>query len=191
MFRLTIKNLLANKVRFALTTFGVMLAVSFVVSAFVLGDGLRSSFTSVSEDITSGVDIEVRNVAEFGDALPLPMSTVADVAAVDGVADAVAVIESADDSVRPIKANGDFITTNGPPQLAFSWIDNKQLSPFRLVDGAPPEIGEFTIDVDSAAKHDFVIGRQLRADRARWSRNPHGCRARPRSAPTMRRSGRC
>ncbi|MBV1894313.1 MAG: hypothetical protein KUG57_09720, partial [Ilumatobacteraceae bacterium] len=68
MFRLTIKNLLANKVRFALTTFGVTLAVAFVVSAFVLGDGLRSSFTDVSEEITAGVDIEVRNVADFGDA---------------------------------------------------------------------------------------------------------------------------
>ena len=42
MFRLTIKSLRANKVRFALTTFGVMLAVSFVVSAFVLVVVLRS-----------------------------------------------------------------------------------------------------------------------------------------------------
>ena len=76
MFRLTIKNLWANKVRFALTTFGVMLAVSFVVSAFVLGDGLRSTFTGVSEEITAGVDLEVRNVADFGDAPPLPADTV-------------------------------------------------------------------------------------------------------------------
>ena len=158
MFRLTFKSLLANKVRFALTTFGVMLAVSFVVSAFVLGDGLRSSFTDVSEDITAGVDLEVRNVADFGDAPPLSMSTVADVTAVDGVADAVAVVEATDDAVRPVKANGDFITTNGPPQLAFNWIDNDQLSPFSLVDGAPPEVGEFTIDLDSAEKHGFVIG---------------------------------
>ena len=158
MFRLTIKNLLANKVRFALTTFGVMLAVSFVVSAFVLGDGLRSSFTTVSEDITAGVDIEVRNVADFGDAAPLPMSTVTAVSTVDGVADAVAVIEAADDAVRPIKANGDYITTEGPPQLAFNWIDNEQLSAFTLIDGAAPDVGEFTIDLDSAAKHGFVIG---------------------------------
>ena len=76
MFRLTFKNLLANKVRFALTTFGVMLAVSFVVAAFVLGDGLRSSFTTVSEEVTAGVDLEVRNVADFGDAPPLPADTV-------------------------------------------------------------------------------------------------------------------
>ena len=158
MLRLTLKNLLANKVRFALTTFGVMLAVSFVVSAFVLGDGLRSSFTDVSEEITAGVDLEVRNVADFGDAPPLSADTVSIVAALDGVADAVASIEAADNAVRPIKANGENIPTDGPPQLAFNWIDNEQLSPLTLVDGAPPQIGEFTMDVDSAAKHGFVIG---------------------------------
>ena len=158
MLRLTLKNLGANKVRFALTTFGVMLAVSFVVSAFVLGDGLRSTFTDVSEDITSGVDLEVRNVVEFGDAEPLSIEVVATVAAVEGVADAVANIEAAYDSVRPIKGNGDNITTDGPPQLAFNWIDNEQLSPFSLVKGAPPEVGEFAIDYGSADKHDFVIG---------------------------------
>ena len=47
MLQLTLKNLRANKVRFALTTFGVTLAVSFVVSAFVLGDGLRCASGSL------------------------------------------------------------------------------------------------------------------------------------------------
>ena len=158
MYRLTIKNLWANKVRFALTTFGVMLAVSFVVSAFVLADGLRSTFTGVSEEITAGVDLEVRNVSDFGEVPPLPADTVHTVAAVDGVADAVASIESADNAVRPIRANGDVISTDGPPQLAFNWIDNEQLSAFGLVDGAPPQIGEFTMDVDAASEYGFVIG---------------------------------
>ena len=158
MFRLTFKNLKANKVRFALTTFGVILAVSFVVSAFVLGDGLRSSFTKVSEEVTAGVDLEVRNVADFGDAPPLSPNTVSVVAAVDGVADAAPSIEAADNAVRPIRANGETIPTDGPPQLAFNWIDNQQLSPFALVDGAAPQVGEFTMDFDSAAKYGFVIG---------------------------------
>jgi putative ABC transport system permease protein len=158
MHRLAFKNLVANKLRFALTTFGVILAVSFVVSAFVLGDGLRSTFTDVSEDITAGVDLEVRNVAEFGDDPALPADTVSVVAGVDGVADAVASIEAAENAVRPIKANGDTIATDGPPQLAFNWIDNPALSAFTLVDGAPPAIGEFTMDVDAVENHDFVIG---------------------------------
>jgi putative ABC transport system permease protein len=158
MFRLITRNLWANKVRFSLTTFGVVLAVSFVVSALVLGDGLRSTFTDVSEEITAGVDLEVRNVADLGETPPLPADTVSTVAAVDGVADAAAIIESAHNAVRPIMANGDIIPTGGPPQLAFNWIDNEELSAFRLVDGAPPSIGEFTIDVDAASKYGFIIG---------------------------------
>jgi putative ABC transport system permease protein len=164
MYRLTIKNLLANKVRFALTTFGVILAVSFVVSAFVLGDGLRSSFTKVSEDVTAGVDLQVRSHADFGDAPPLAADTVSTVADVPGVADAVANIESADSAVRPIMPDGESIQTNGPPLLSFNWIDNPQLSPFTLVDGAPPHIGEFTMDFASAAKYGFVIGDTYRVD---------------------------
>src|SRR5215218_4914788 len=158
MFRLTIKHLLANKVRFALTALGVTLAVSFVVSAFVLGDGLRSTFTQVSQEVTAGVDLEVRNTADFGDPPALPPDSVATVARVDGVADAVASIESGDNAVRPIRPNGDTIPTDGPPQLAFNWIDNPQLSAFTLVSGAPPRVGEFTMDLDAAAKYGFVLG---------------------------------
>ena len=159
MFRLTLKNLLANKVRFALTTFGVMLAVSFVVSAFVLGDGLRSSFTDVSEEVTAGVDLEVRNVADFGDAPPLPAGhrghrrRASTASPTPSPASRRPTTPSA--RSRPTAST---IPTDGPPQLAFNWIDNPQLSAFTLVDGAPPQVGEFTMDVDSAAKHGFVIG---------------------------------
>ena len=159
MLRLTIKNLLANKVRFALTTFGVMLAVSFVVSAFVLGDGLRSSFSTVTEEATAGVDLEVRTVAEFGEPADLPMSIVDRVAGVDGVADAVPVIEADDNAVRPLRADGEPLPLSGQPQMAFNWADNDELSSFTLVDGAAPAVGQFTMDVDAADTHGFEIGR--------------------------------
>jgi putative ABC transport system permease protein len=158
MFRLTLKNLRANKIRFALTTFGVTLAVSFVVAAFVLADGLRSTFNDVASDITAGVDLEVRPVSEFGDPDPLPFDFASIVANVDGVAYAAPNVEARENSVRPILADGSTITTDGPPQLAYNWVDNEQLSPFSLVDGAAPEAGQFTVDLDSATEHDFVIG---------------------------------
>ena len=53
--KLTLRNLRANTGRFAMTTFGVVLAVSFVVSAFVLGDGLRRTFGDLTTDIAGGV----------------------------------------------------------------------------------------------------------------------------------------
>ena len=158
MFRLTVKNLAANRIRFALTTFAVVLAVSFVVSAFVLTDGLRSSFGTLSEDIVAGTDLEVRPAGDFGTDDRLDPSLVSEAAAVDGVAEAAGAFLATDNTVRPVNADGDEIPATGPPQLAFGWIDSEALSQFRLVEGSAPGSGEFTMDLDSAANHGFSVG---------------------------------
>ncbi len=158
LHRLTLRNLTANKGRFALSTFGVLLAVSFVVSAFVLGDGLRKTFGELSAEIVSDTDLEVRPSDEFGQTTTITDADVAAVAAIDGVAAAAGDIEAPENAVRPILANGGSISTNGPPQLAFGWIDEPGLSAFALVEGTAPGPGEFVIDIDSAAKHNFVVG---------------------------------
>ncbi|MEO0495406.1 MAG: FtsX-like permease family protein [Actinomycetota bacterium] len=159
MLRLTLRNLAANKARFAMTTFAVVLGVGFVVASFVLSDGLRSTFGDLSEEITGETDLLVRPAAEFGEPLPLDEALVADINAVDGVANAVAFVEAPENGVQPIKADGTTITTQGPPQLMFSWTDDTALGSFTIVEGeAPDEPGEFTMDLDAAATHDFVIG---------------------------------
>ena len=159
MLRLTLKNLKANRVRFAMTTFAVVLAVSFVVSSFVLTDGLRSTFGDLSADIVEGTDLEVRPVEEFGQSTFLTDDEVAAVRDTDGVRVAQPIVEAVEQSVRPLKADGNEIDSFGPPQLAFSWIDDPQLSSFTVVEGsAPTGPGEFTMDLDSAADNDFVVG---------------------------------
>jgi putative ABC transport system permease protein len=156
--KLTIRNLRANTGRFAMTTFGVVLAVSFVVSAFVLGDGLRRTFADLSTEIVAGTDFEVRPIEQFGSIDFLTDADVATVLAVDGVADAVGLVEAPENSVRPITPAGEEIPTAGPPQLAFSWSDSQGFSPFTLVQGASPERGEFLLDLDSADRHGFEVG---------------------------------
>ena len=69
--KLTIRNLRANSGRFAMTTFGVVLAVSFVVSAFVLGDGLRRTFGDLTTDIVAGTDPGAGTVVEVGSSVGL------------------------------------------------------------------------------------------------------------------------
>lgn len=155
--KLTIRNLRANTGRFAMTTFGVVLAVSFVVSAFVLGDGLRQTFGNLSTDIVAGTDIEVRPADSFGTADRLDDDDLAAVLSADGVVDAVGIIEAPENSVRPITPDGDEISVAGPPQLAFSWSDNPGFSPLTLVEGDSPDTGEFLIDVGSAATYGFEI----------------------------------
>lgn len=158
MLRLTLKNLRANKVRFALTTFGVMLAVSFVVSAFVLGDGLRSTFGGVAEQTTAGIDLEVRPAADFGDPPPLPADLVDVVAGIEGVADTAPGLETGWDVVQLLDHDGQPVSSDGPPHIAYAWSDNAELSAFALVDGTSPGVGEFVIDLDSAADYDIAIG---------------------------------
>ncbi len=160
MFRLTWRSLRANRIRFTLTAVGVTLAVSFVVSAFVLADGLRSSFGEVSQEIAAGVDLEVRPVEpEFGDPERLDAQDLAAVTSVDGVRSAALVTEAEENTVRPITPDGEEITVNGPPQLAFSWVDDPGLNQFSVVDGrGPAGPGEWVVDVDSADRHDFEVG---------------------------------
>ncbi len=159
MLRLTLRNLSANKGRFAMTTFAVVLGVGFVVASFVLSDGLRSTFDDLSEEITSGTDLVIRPVSDFGEPLPLSDSLVAEIQMIDGVASAGAFVEAPENSVQPIKSDGTTISTSGPPQLMFSWMEDPALGSFALVDGsAPDEPGEFAMDIDAASTHGFVLG---------------------------------
>ena len=156
--KLTFRNLQANLGRFAMTTFGVVLAVSFVVSAFVLGDGLRNTFDGLSTEIVSGTDLEVRPTDEFGSVRTFDDEDVSIVLAVDGVDQAVGLVSAPENSVRPITPAGDEIPTAGPPQLAFNWTDAAGFSPLTLVEGTSPGMDEFLIDVGSATTHGFEIG---------------------------------
>ncbi|MEZ5412660.1 MAG: ABC transporter permease, partial [Acidimicrobiales bacterium] len=160
MLRLTLKNLAGNRVRFALTAFAVVLAVSFVVSSFVLTDGLRQQFDGLSAEIVGGTDLMVRPVdPDFGETPNLPDSLVAQAAATDGVVAAAPVVGAPDNAIRPIPPDGELIGTNGPPQIAVNWVDDPALSSFTLVEGrAPTADGEFAMDVDAAATHGFSLG---------------------------------
>ncbi|NNF54847.1 MAG: ABC transporter permease [Acidimicrobiales bacterium] len=157
MLKLTLRTLNANKIRLALTTFAVVLGVSFVVSSLVLGDGLRNSFGSLSEEIVGGTDLQVQPVSDFGTAQPLDASLLTAIEEIDGVHHAAGQVVA--DNIQPIRADGTPVSTVGPPLLGFSWVDDPALSGFTVVDGRAPDRGlEFTIDEDAAAANDMRIG---------------------------------
>lgn len=157
MLTLTLRTLNANKMRLALTAFAVVLGVSFIVSSFVLGDGLRRNFSSLSEEIVAGVDLEVQPDADFGSALPLEASLLDSIAAVDGVRIAEGQVVA--EGIQPIKADGTPITTTGAPLIGFSWVDEPILNSFTIVEGRAPDEGlEFSIDSDAAEKHALEVG---------------------------------
>jgi putative ABC transport system permease protein len=168
MFRLALKNLAANKIRLGLTALAIVLGVGFVVSSFVLRDGLKDSFAGLSEEIVGDTDFGITplssgDVSAFEiDESIVELLTEEDleiVRGVDGVRIAEGSVSGNDNGIQPIKADGSTIPTNGPPQIGFSWGDEGQLNPLVIVEGDAPESpGEWVIDLDAAADHGFVIG---------------------------------
>jgi len=156
MFRLSIKNLAANKIRLGLTGLAIVLGVGFVVSSFVLRDGLKESFSSLSEDIVGDVDLSVESILDND---PLTEQDLQIIRDTPGIRVAVGGVAADDNLIQPIKDDGTTITNQGPPQVSFSWTDESQLNPNDIVDGRPPTgAGEWIVDIGAADRHDFVVG---------------------------------
>lgn len=155
MLRLSLKTMLANKLRVLLTSLAVVLGVGFVVASFVLSDGLTDSFGELSREIYEGTDLTIEPVDNFG-AEPMTTETLDTVLAEPGVRLAAGGI--GDDGIQPVRADGTILESFGPPMIGSTHIVDPDLSPVTLVEGTAPSPGTFAMDVDTAADEGFVIG---------------------------------
>lgn len=158
MLRLAVKNLAQNKVRLLLTTFAIVLGVGFVVSSFVLRDGLKEIFDNLATEVVQGIDLAVSSLDP--DNNPVGPNELDLVLAIDGVSDAGLTItgEGAENLIQPVKPDGTTITLQGPPQLAFGWSD-APWSVSSIIEGrAPAAIDEWVIDPLSLIEHGFIVG---------------------------------
>jgi putative ABC transport system permease protein len=159
MLKLSLRSLTNNKLRFSLTTFAVVLGVSFVVASFVLTDGLMRTFNTIVEDANSEIDVEVRARNDFDEVdfavRPIDEQLVDVVAAVEGVGDISAGMQSM--KITPLDANGDPIETFAPI-LSFNWSDSS-LNPLSIIEGSAPEAaGQFAIDETTADRENLTVG---------------------------------
>ncbi len=165
MFKLSVRNLLAHKIRFFMTSFAVVLGVSFVVGSLVVTDTVRSTFVTLFSDITEGVDLQARSTSSFdedaftGSREPMAADLVDEIAAVEGV---VAVEGGAGGIAQPLAPDGDVVTTTGAPLLGVTWGETDALTPVILELGEKPdEPGEIALDQGTFEEYDFTIGEQV------------------------------
>src|ERR1700677_5103099 len=90
MRKVTLRGLLAHKLRLALTALAIVLGVTFISGTFVLTDTLNNTFSSLFTSVYSKIDFQVRGVAQFGSGEsatrnPLSESVLARVRGVPGV----------------------------------------------------------------------------------------------------------
>ena len=90
MRNVTIKGLLAHKLRLALTALAIVLGVTFISGTFVLTDTLHNTFSVLFGNVYQKVDFQVRGVAQLGSGAnamrnELPESLLATIRGVPGV----------------------------------------------------------------------------------------------------------
>jgi len=160
VFKLTLKSLLARKIRLALTTFAVILGVSFVSGSFILADSLRSVFNKIAIEIAGPDWLQVRGVETIEDdpfSRPTVTQSVVDqIRSVEGVYGAEGVIQGfprisvGDELVKPL---------GGAPTLAFNFEqETAELSGFETLEGSAPGSSEAMVDIDTATKYDISVG---------------------------------
>ena len=163
MFKLTLKNLKARKLRLAMTALAVVLGVGFVSGTFVLTDTMNTAFDNLFTDATQGIDVVVRAESEFesqlgGSRNPIDDSLVAAVRQVDGVRAAAG---SVGGYAQFVDKEGEAVTTGGAPTLGFSWYDEPEGSLIIREGRAPSGAQEVVVDAATARKHNFRVGDRI------------------------------
>jgi putative ABC transport system permease protein len=162
MLKVSLRSVIANKGRFAMTTFAVVLGVAFVVGAFVVTDTVRVAFEGLFSEISSGVDVSVRAASDIDAAGrpasrgKIPDTLLETVRGVDGV-------RSAEGSVggyaQMLTTAGTPVTTTGAPFIGVSWGKDDSLFPATLQQGRKPSgPHEVAVDVDTSKKYGLTPG---------------------------------
>src|SRR5690606_36970400 len=107
----------------------IAFGVSFVSGSFVLADSMRATFDDLFEDITEGLDLQVRARLEGADIVdgavrdPLPADVTETVAGVPGV-------QFADPNwsrfAQVIDEDGEPLATTGAPQFGMAWYPDRK-----------------------------------------------------------------
>ncbi|HYB26068.1 MAG TPA: ABC transporter permease [Solirubrobacteraceae bacterium] len=164
MRRVTVRGLLARKLRLALTALAIVLGVTFVTGTLVLGDTLNHTFNDLIGTAYQHVSFQIRGKAELSgtsaastaDRRSIPESIVPAVRRLPGVA---YVFGSVSGYAQFMSRDGNAIGGGAGSTLGFSFDPNPQLSPYRLVQGkAPTTADEVVMDKETATNHGFAVG---------------------------------
>ena len=165
MRNVTIKGLLAHKLRLALTALAIVLGVTFISGTFVLTDTLNNTFTVLFGNIYQKIDFQVRGVAQLGSGAnavrnELPESLLATVRGVPGVQAAQGEVGG---YAQFVAQDGKAIQTSGAPTLGVSFDPDQQISSLHLVAGGPPVTADDVVmDAGTAQKYGFTVGQRVR-----------------------------
>jgi putative ABC transport system permease protein len=164
MLLVTLKGLLAHKLRFLLTATAVVLGVAFMAGTLVFTDTLDHGFKNLFENGYSHTDAIVRSREAFDTAFGdqrerVDLSLLDRVRALPSVERAAPTIEG---YAQIVDKNGKAIgnPAAGAPTLGGGWISDAQLSVWNILPGGRAPVGadEIVIDKLTAKKGHLRVG---------------------------------
>lgn len=162
MLKVTLKGLLARKLRLFTTSFAVLLGVAFMAGTLVLTDTIDRTFDELFATVNEGTDTLVRAEGQFDDGFGgevrgrVDAALVEVVQGVDGVSAASGEIEG---YARLTGSDGEPLgNPNAAPLFGRNWVDDEGY-PFELAEGrAPLADDEVVIDRGLADIGSLAIG---------------------------------
>jgi putative ABC transport system permease protein len=166
MRNVTLKGLLAHKIRLLLTALAIILGVTFISGTFILTDTLHNTFTSLFSSVYSKIDFQVRGVAQFGGDTssairnPIPESLLATVRSVPGVEGVGGSVQGYAQFIAP---DGKAIANGSSPTLGMNYNPDKRLPILNIVQGRmPTTASDVVVDAATAQKYGFRVGQRVR-----------------------------
>jgi putative ABC transport system permease protein len=166
VLRVTLRNLLARKLRLLLSAFAIILGVAFVGGTLVFTDTLAKAFDGIVDgSVPDGYVRPVGSTADdsggFGtDGRTIPASVVTELEQVTGVARADGTVEGI--GLFIVDREGKLVGGRGAPTLAFNYNDAPSMTGEPSVTipvGTEPEgAGEVVLDERTADAAGYDIG---------------------------------
>ena len=162
MLKVTLRGLMAHKVRLIATAVSVLLGVAFMSGTQVLTSSVSASFDKVFSDVYASIDVVVRSTNEvdtpFGpERTRISESVLPTVTGVPGVEAAEGQVVG---QIRVLdKDNQPLVAAQGPPNFGLNWLTSSALNGWTIVDGAPPvAASDIVLDAKSAKDGKFGVG---------------------------------
>ncbi|MFD1824231.1 MULTISPECIES: ABC transporter permease [Mumia] len=169
MLRVTLRNLLARKVRLLMSAFAIVLGVAFVAGTLIFTDTMSKSFDGIVKGSTPDVVVRPAGLAGWqedssADTRTVSATVVDELRELPGAQRVDGTVAS--QALTLVGTDGKLVTGFGPPTLSFNYDDAPAMTGEPAVEiaqgRAPTADGEVAIDTDSAEKGGYEIGDTVR-----------------------------
>ncbi len=162
MLKVTLRGLMAHKVRLIATAVSVLLGVAFMSGTQVLTSSVSASFDKVFADVYASIDVVVRSSNEVDTPFGPERTRISEAVlpTVSGVAGVEAAEGQVVGQIRVLdKDNQPLVAAQGPPNFGLNWLTSPALNGWTIVDGAPPvAANDIVLDVKSAKDGKYAVG---------------------------------